>query len=340
MTSPNRDQYRASGGKMLDENDSVFDLTAWIKSVGVSILTAFKIKDSSGTEIDPATKQKQDEIKTALDSVGVANTGDTRINPAIKEKQTEIINKMPTLEQNGGVPVNVQDQTSEIIDLYMCDDRGSTNPTSGIDLDDTEITVDDITGAGVGDCMNISENGRTFQAIILSIVDSTITFNAPSDQAFTTSADVCFGEWNMNVNGASASKIYRIAPPAGAEWDIVRIIIGMSDNVEMDDGKFGGISSLTNGVVLRVKNGYTKNVFVVSDNGGFRERSFDIIYADKAPAGTYGFGCRRTFGGQSKNGVTIRLNGDNGDELQLIIQDDLTDLLKLAIVCQGHTVTD
>lgn len=87
MTSPNRDKYRASGGKMLDENDSVFDLTAWIKSVGVSILTAFKIKDSSGAEIDPATKQKQDEIKTALDSVGIADTGDTRIDPAISDNQ-------------------------------------------------------------------------------------------------------------------------------------------------------------------------------------------------------------------------------------------------------------
>lgn len=91
MSSPNRDKYRARGGKMLDENDSVFDLTGWIKSVGVSILTAFKIKDSSGAEIDPATKQKQDEIKTALDSVGIANKEDTRVDPATEDKQNDII---------------------------------------------------------------------------------------------------------------------------------------------------------------------------------------------------------------------------------------------------------
>jgi hypothetical protein len=63
MSSPKRDQYKASSGKMLDNSDSVFDLTAWIKSIGVSILTAFKIKNIAGNEINPATKEDQDDIE-------------------------------------------------------------------------------------------------------------------------------------------------------------------------------------------------------------------------------------------------------------------------------------
>lgn len=91
MPSPNRDKYRPRGGKMLDEDDSVFDLTAWIKSVGVTILTAFKIKNASGTIINPATEEKQDSNISALDTVGISNTSDVRQNPATIEKQDDII---------------------------------------------------------------------------------------------------------------------------------------------------------------------------------------------------------------------------------------------------------
>ena len=89
MPSPNRDKYRASGGKMLDENDSVFDLTAWIKSVGVSILTAFKIKDSSGVEIDPATKQNQAEV------IGNQTDGDQKTQVVTNGDVVDAHNPLP-----------------------------------------------------------------------------------------------------------------------------------------------------------------------------------------------------------------------------------------------------
>lgn len=43
-------------------------------------------------------------------------------------------------------------------------------------------------------------------------------------------------------------------------------------------------------------------------------------------------------GGQNKNGVVVRLNGDTQYKLEIINQDDLTGLSKLAHVFQGHVV--
>lgn len=238
------------------------------------------------------------------------------------------------------IPVEIQDQYSETIDLYLCQKYLTTNPTSSILLESRSIDLDSVSGIIAGDCIDISENGKTFQALVQSVVGSTVNFNCPSDQAFTSSAVVKLGKWNMNVNGSITPVIYNISPPAGVQWDINRIIIGILDDTAMDDSKFGGISSLTNGLVFRIKDGYYKNLFVVNDNGGFRERSFDAQYLDKAPAGYYGFGCRKTFNGQDKSGVTLRIDGDDGDELQIIIQDDLTNLNKLTCVAQGHTVVN
>jgi len=246
--------------------------------------------------------------------------------------------KNNTVVIGGVADVAIQDQTSEPIDLYLCSSYLTTAPTAPTLLEGRTITVASVAGVVAGDCIDILENGHAFQAVVQSIATLTVTFNCPTDRIFTTGATVMFGKWNMNVNGSVTHQIYKVRPPAGVQWDINRVIIGMADDTAMDDGKFGGIASLTNGLVFRTKDGTYKNLFVVSDNGGFRERSFDVLYADKAPAGTYGFGCRKSFNGQDKHGVALRLDGNTGDELQVIIQDDLTGLIKLAVVAQGHQV--
>ena len=242
-----------------------------------------------------------------------------------------------------GLDVYVQDQTTEIIDLYMVNIAGAITPvlSAGALIDAKTINVVSSTGVlatGVH-AINISENGRTFQAIVTAVTATSISFNAPLDMDITTAAVVKVGNWNMNVNGSVTPVIYCVCPPPGVTWDITRIIGSINDDVEMDATTFGGIASLDNGMVLRVVDGYTKNIFVVNNNGGFTERAYDTEYDDRrSPQSEYGFSYRRTFAGQEKNGVVIRLNGDTGDKLEIIIQDDLTALAKLAHVVQGHVV--
>ena len=109
----------------------------------------------------------------------------------------------------------------------------------------------------------------------------------------------------------------------------------------MDDGKFGGITGgLTNGIFFRVKNGTTKNIFNAKTNGDLAAHMFDLNYVDDTlgPSGQYGLRGRRTFGGQSKNGVVIRLNSETNDIFECVVQDDLTDLTNFQIIVQGHIV--
>jgi len=254
----------------------------------------------------------------------------------------EIMNRSYN-EDMKSVDVSIQDQTTEIIDLYMVnlDDAVTPTITAPADIDDKVISVDATTGITAGDAINISENGRTFQAIVLSVTGTSITFNAPLDMAVTASAVVQVGKWDMAVDGSTEPKIYRVTPPAGATWDIVKLTIGMTASATMDDSTFGPLTALTNGVVLRVVDGQTKNIFVVSDNGGFAERcSYDAVYHTEVTSDVYAFRARRTFGGQDKNGVVVRLSA--GDSLEFIVQDNLADVTftKFACVVQGHAVQE
>lgn len=107
-----------------------------------------------------------------------------------------------------GMDVFIQDQTTELVDLYACNLNGTTNPTTAMSVDDYTVTVDDTTGAVVGDCINIREDDRYFQSIISDTTDNIITFKSPCDYTFTTDAIVCFGEWDLSTaDGSNNDKI-------------------------------------------------------------------------------------------------------------------------------------
>lgn len=255
----------------------------------------------------------------------------------------DFFNKAVNPYYDRGIDVWIQDQASEIIDLYMIelDNAITPNVTATSNIDSHSIEVDSIVGIAVdgSHAINISENGRTFQSIVLSALGTTVTFNSPLDMVVTTNAVVQIAKWNMNVNGSVTPMRFCVCPPVGVVWDITRIIGAIEDDAEMDSSTFGGITSLPKGVVLRITNGASKNIFIVYNNGGFAERSFDTKYDDRrSPLSVYGFSYRRTFAGQDKNGVAIRLHGDTQDKLEIINQDNLTALSKLAHVCQGHVV--
>jgi hypothetical protein len=163
-----------------------------------------------------------------------------------------------------------------------------------------------------------------------------ITLDRPIDFAFaaaTTLGRIVIS--NMAVDGSSTEQIFTVR--AGAvPFDITRIIVQMVHAAAGDDGKFGGITAISRGLVMRVVDGVQKTIFNWKTNGDIRNFCFDLSYSDKAPGGENGTGARITFGGQAKHGVVIRLSGD--DALQFIVQDNLTALTSLKIVAQGHEV--
>jgi len=242
------------------------------------------------------------------------------------------------VKQAGSQDVAVRDQFTRSIDLYAHIDKVTPTITVDTNIDDKSITVDSIISVAAGDVIIIYEGDRVFQSIVVSAAVNTINIASPLDFAFTTAAIVHVGLWNLAVNGSSTPVIAHIVLPTSVKWDIYQINVSITDNVVMDSAKFGGIAALTNGLIFRIVNGETKNLALVVNNIGFSEQGFTISYDAKAPAGVYGFQARKNY--HITNGVSLRLDGNTGDELQCIISDDLGDLTLLDITINGHVVED
>lgn len=242
--------------------------------------------------------------------------------------------------------VNIQDQTTEIIDLHLSKSVQVLTIVSNTNIDDTTVTISSGVEPTDGNIVCFKEGSAFYQGEILSHAANggnwDVVLDTPLDYAFTTVGGCSERSTNLAVNGSVTPQIFTVSPKnlnAEVEWDVVRVMGQIISSSSMDDGTFGGLSALTKGIVFRVVDGITKNIFNAKTNGDLKAHMYDVSYSDKAPAGKYGLAFRRTFGGQSKNGVVIRLCAVSEDEFQVIIQDDLSLLDKFEVIVQGH-ITD
>lgn len=251
---------------------------------------------------------------------------------------------------NGSIDVNRQDQTTEIIDLHLSRLIQVITIVTNTSIDDTVVTISSAAEPTDGNTVCLKESTAFYQGTILSHAANgpnwDITLDTPLDFAFTTVGGCSERSINLAVNGSVTPVEFSVSPAdltPGTKWDITRMIFQMLDDAAMDDGTFGGIAALTKGVYLRHIDGITKNIFNVKTNGDFAAHMYDIDYSDKAPAGQYGFRARRSFAGEDKNGVVIRLSESGvgeSDTLKLVVQDDLSGLISFQAIVQGHVVQD
>jgi hypothetical protein len=252
-------------------------------------------------------------------------------------------------ESNGAIPVNVQDQSTRSLDLKFI--KVLAPPTTisvAASPGDTTLTVTSTTGFAdqvvVGLVKSNGSSGNFyFGEQVGALSGSIVTLDTPIDKPFPAGSNVFAATHHMNVDGSSTTQVYQIGPVGAGtaiEVDTTRIMGYIEDELAMDDAKFGGITRLTKGIVLRTnhQDGTYTNHWNSKSNGEFALIAFDATYTDKAPAGQNGFRLRNTYAGQSKHGVTIRLAP--GETLELLVQDNLTGLTDLGFMAQGHVVTD
>lgn len=241
---------------------------------------------------------------------------------------------------DGSLNINIQDQATRPYFRKLEQVLATYTLTSDTVIDSYTISVTDATGLTAGNEISLeqdSDNPYFFKAKVKSVNGNDVTINTPIPFVFDkTKAVFSKVNTNINVNGSVTPQIFNIKNIANAGFDITRLIFHIVDDTAMDDQKFGGITSLTNGVVIRRKHnaGYYDNFFTVYNNGGFGEIAGSKTYDDKAPRGYYGLSCMLTFAGQANIGVVVRLAKD--EELQLIVQDDLTGLYNMVVVAEGH----
>lgn len=208
---------------------------------------------------------------------------------------------------------------------------------------DVSISVASTSGFLVGDEIKLEENGsQEIGVLTITVVTpgtpGTLTLDRPIGNDYTTAAEVIQVITNMAVSGSLASpEIFEIDPPPGTVWQITRILISITDQTSMDDAKFGGISALTNGVSLRATTSSGRTVVFANwkANQDMKLDMYDVSYSDKAPAGFFGLNGRWTF---TRSEVVAELDGDASpvQKIEILVQDDLTDLDTFIIRAQGR----
>ena len=176
---------------------------------------------------------------------------------------------------------------------------------------------------------------------------NTITLDQPVNRPYTVAGTSLFASnSNMLVDGSVTPQIFSILPLATQAGDMIRIILEMrgATNGAMDFTTFGSEAALTNGCVIRVKHedGTFTNRFNFKSNSDFIEQGLDHNFLDPKTGNTVtGFSARVSWGGDDKHGAVIRLEGDKGEELQVVIQDDLTGgNTRFHLTAQGHELQE
>lgn len=246
---------------------------------------------------------------------------------------------------NNGQDVNIQDQYTPIIIVKFNKINAKTTLSTLAVVDSYTFVVTSAAGMSIGNYLIIFNAVYSRYSIfnIKNIVSTTITVDSPIDFAYSVGSNVDVGVTNLNLNGSVTPQIFGIrGTEIGNEVpitiDITRIIFKCITTDPVNLLKFGDLTKLTRGLLLRTRNGIKKNIFNVKDNGEMAGLMLDWIpYSATNPAqGVNGFTARLTFSGREKLGVTVRLFP--GEDLELIVQDDLTDLILFEVTAEGHTV--
>lgn len=359
--------YECDETVYLYENGDQIRLTVHVTGEPGEVCFKSQVKDLSGTWVDmlgpgaPWCNRRLrdgDSIHVPLNSAGFCAGDEVKIlyrasagagSATIAVEALAHDSRMHNgaiLEQSGGLPVILQDQTTPPIDALFS--QSISNFTLAADATVSTVTVLNYsftatTGHGIiiGDELLLLDvlADRSLQCEVINVVGDVITIDRPIDHAYSAAGTLGrIVTTQLAVTGSLASPQIFSIRAGETPSDHVRFIITMLDDTSMDDGRFGGGTALTNGLVLRIVNSYQKTIFNFKTNGDIRQFCYDTDYLSKAPAGQYGLGARITFGSQGKHGVVLRIS--TGDVIQWVVQDDLSGLISLKIAAEGHDTTD
>jgi hypothetical protein len=246
----------------------------------------------------------------------------------------------PIGSYKGALDVHQAEVHSEVVnELFNLHTGVETTIAVAVTAGDTSVEVADTTGFSVGSALEIHDGNRetTFPLITALPGANVMALDRPLDfdYAIGDTVDEVHTDLRTSLGTLAAPVVHVIKPGPGQVWYINRIIIAMVHGSAGADDLFGDLAALTNGVVLRANiNGQYGSFTNWKSNGDIRLDMYDVAYSDKA-GGPAGFGTSGR-GSFSRIGVLVRLDGDVGDFMDLLIQDDVTNLASFFINGQGY----
>jgi hypothetical protein len=244
--------------------------------------------------------------------------------------------------------VSIQDQSTELISVFLGNMIDTVTVLSNTAKDDVSVDLE-TTGATplIGDFICLQEDTKITQSEVTSVANIvgnqyTLGISVPLDYAYTTDSGCMLLDVDMDKNGSITPIDFQVRPKAGTRWDITRMMTSMVMSSSGDDGLFGNIAALTDGVYFRKENSdETNNLFNAKENSDFAIEGYDLTYVLRSGGqGSHGMRSRITWGGQNKQGVVIRLDGNTNDAFVAVVRDNLTGINKFRVKVQGHVVED
>ena len=214
-------------------------------------------------------------------------------------------------------------------------------PVTGGGLSPSTITVVSGVGFNDGDPIQIEDETKievTFPTIISGGGTTALVLDRPLDFDFAIGATIEQVATNMAVDGSATPVSFKLIPDINQTWHVVRFLLAMVHSTAADDSRFGSIiGGLQNGCILRGYNAEADQYRIFTNwksNFDIKMDMYDLTYTDKAGGGNFGSNGRGSI--RDGTGASPRLVGANNDYLELLVQDDLTGLIKFALKGQGH----
>jgi len=238
--------------------------------------------------------------------------------------------------------VSIQSGTTPLFVVNFSNIVAETTLTGATALDDYIINVTSSTGFLIGQYLTIYSvaSNRVFFAKVLVIISGAITLDRPLDFAFAIGDDVTVGSTEMNVDGSVTPQIFGVRNPGIAdiplEIDISRLMFAMLTATTPTLTDLGDIpNGVTRGVQIRRVDGTYQNISNFKSNNEMKNLMYDIEVQTVAQNAQDGLTGRFTF---ERLGQVVRIGA--GEDLQIIIQDDLTSLNSFTVIAEGSQVTD
>lgn len=255
----------------------------------------------------------------------------------------KLTGKSVSVERNGGMAVNIQDQHTQIFDILFEQTTNTTTLSSAASKGDKTLTLTSVTGfEDTKEVILLAADGVIIANQVGAASGNDINIDTPLPYDIASDTVVFSAIVNMNVDGSSTSQSFKIGPIGSTSVDVTNIAGVIQDATAMDGGTFGGLTALTEGIVFRHYDSSEDtfiNIWNAKTNGDLKLISKgNADYDDKGKSGSYQFNFVYELSGQENHGVTIRL--DEGDYLEILIQDDLTGLTFFQILMMAHLVTD
>ena len=185
-------------------------------------------------------------------------------------------------------------------------------------------------------------SNRFYAGQIVSIASPNVTLDNQFDFEYLSGSEVTVSNTDMSVNGAVTPVLFKsrtgtISIPSRV--DLTRILFTCITDTPVTLPAFGDLTALTRGLALRInRNDTQNNILNIKTNQGIINMAYDfnVFQATNPAQGVDGFSSRLTFAGQEKVGVALRIEQD--ENVEVLIQDDLTGLTSLQIFFEGHIV--